>query len=207
MPKPRGHNSGPATRDAALDAARRLFTERGYDGTSMRDIAGAVGLTGPALYYHFPSKDSLLAALSQVRRDEIDALVQWTRDQEPGPELLRAVGLRWLAGATTQRLEGMRLATAVRPALQRAVTAPASVPLGFELLVDLLVRPADPVDRLRVRLVLDAFGAAAGVAGPDDDLGTIVAAARTMVLGLTAEHRPTTDDGVRETGRSGTRST
>lgn len=121
MPKRSGPNAGPATRDAVLDAARRLFTERGFDGTSMRDIAAEVGVTNAALYYHFPSKDARLAALSQTRRDEIDALAGWARTEGPRPGLLRETALRWLDGATRERLDSMRLAQAIRPALARAV--------------------------------------------------------------------------------------
>ena len=170
-----------------LVAARRLFTERGYLGTSMRDIAAEVGLTNAALYYHFPSKEEILAALSQTRRDEIDALLAWARAEPSEPGLLRRVGLRWLDGAGVERLEGMRLAAALRPTLARAVNVSSSVPVGFETLVELFARPGDGVDRLRVRMVFDAFGVAGQLAAPADDLATIVAAARLMVLALTDE--------------------
>ncbi|MEN0071250.1 MAG: helix-turn-helix domain-containing protein, partial [Propionicimonas sp.] len=40
--------------------ATRLFVERGFDGTSMREIADACRVTKAALYYHFPSKADLL---------------------------------------------------------------------------------------------------------------------------------------------------
>jgi AcrR family transcriptional regulator len=45
------------------DQATRLFAERGFAGTSFQDIADAVGLTRPALYYYVKSKDELLAKL------------------------------------------------------------------------------------------------------------------------------------------------
>jgi AcrR family transcriptional regulator len=43
--------------------ATRLFAERGFAGTSLQDIADAVGITRPALYYYVKSKDELLAKL------------------------------------------------------------------------------------------------------------------------------------------------
>lgn len=46
-------------RAALLAAAARLIAKRGYDGTSMRDIAAAVGMLPGSLYYHFPSKEEL----------------------------------------------------------------------------------------------------------------------------------------------------
>ena len=46
-----------------LDAAARLFREKGYASTSMRDIAAASGMLPGSLYYHFPSKEALLVAV------------------------------------------------------------------------------------------------------------------------------------------------
>lgn len=43
-----------------LTAASRLFATRGFDGTSMRDIAQACGISKPTLYHYFPDKDSIV---------------------------------------------------------------------------------------------------------------------------------------------------
>lgn len=51
------------TRARILDTASALFTEQGYDKTSLREIAERVGVTKAALYYYFPGKDDLLRAL------------------------------------------------------------------------------------------------------------------------------------------------
>lgn len=45
-----------------LEAAARAFSKNGYDGTSLAEIASAVGIKTPALYYHFKSKNELLYA-------------------------------------------------------------------------------------------------------------------------------------------------
>jgi AcrR family transcriptional regulator len=50
-------------RDAALAAASRLFVERGFGGTNMKGIADALGISRPALYYYFESKEAILSAL------------------------------------------------------------------------------------------------------------------------------------------------
>jgi len=65
------------TRERILDAALDLFTEQGFDGTSLRQIAEQLGVTKAALYYHFTSKDDILLAL-HMRLHEAgrDALVQ-----------------------------------------------------------------------------------------------------------------------------------
>jgi AcrR family transcriptional regulator len=51
------------TKDRILDVACDLFSEQGYDGTSLREIAERLGITKAALYYHFTSKTEILRAL------------------------------------------------------------------------------------------------------------------------------------------------
>jgi AcrR family transcriptional regulator len=51
------------TRAEILAVATELFSEQGFEATSLREIAERLGITKAALYYHFPSKDDILAAL------------------------------------------------------------------------------------------------------------------------------------------------
>ena len=60
----RAEHLGPERRrPLVLDAALRLFVERGYDATSMDAIAQAAGVTKPVVYACYPSKEELFAAL------------------------------------------------------------------------------------------------------------------------------------------------
>ena len=56
-----------AKRQAILDAAVRLFAERGYSATRMADVAESLGLHKPALYYYFDSKEAVLVELIRTR--------------------------------------------------------------------------------------------------------------------------------------------
>ena len=58
-----GVSARPEMTEAILSAAAELFRARGYASTSMQEIAEAVGLSRPALYYHFKNKEELLGRL------------------------------------------------------------------------------------------------------------------------------------------------
>ena len=58
-----------STRERILDVALDLFTDQGYDGTSLREIAERLGVTKAALYYHFASKEDILMALHMRLHD------------------------------------------------------------------------------------------------------------------------------------------
>ncbi|MCH7837533.1 MAG: TetR/AcrR family transcriptional regulator [Chloroflexi bacterium] len=64
---PRKARKGPLTRKQILDASLRLFSEKGFARTSVRDIASAAGITDAAIYYHFSSKRELFEALFEER--------------------------------------------------------------------------------------------------------------------------------------------
>ena len=74
-----GADSGASTREKILDVALDLFTDQGFDGTSMREIAGRLGITKPSIYYHFASKEEILLALhTRMHQLSKDALVRLT---------------------------------------------------------------------------------------------------------------------------------
>jgi TetR/AcrR family transcriptional regulator, cholesterol catabolism regulator len=50
-------------RDVIIRAAGKLFRQRGYEGTSVRDIASAVGLHSRSLFFHFETKEEILVSL------------------------------------------------------------------------------------------------------------------------------------------------
>lgn len=54
-----------------LDAAKRLFYERGFDAIGVDEIGEAAGATGPAIYRHFRGKDEILATLFDASMDRL----------------------------------------------------------------------------------------------------------------------------------------
>lgn len=58
------------TKERILEEALTLFSQNGYAGTSMSDIAGALGITKAALYKHFSAKEEMLNALLQKGEEQ-----------------------------------------------------------------------------------------------------------------------------------------
>ena len=63
------------TRHAVLGAARELFAERGFAGTSLQDIADAMGVRKANVYYYFKTKVAILDALLDERVIGLEALL------------------------------------------------------------------------------------------------------------------------------------
>ena len=63
------------TRQQILETAQRLFTDLGYDATSLQMIADEMGLTKAAVYYHFRAKSDILHAAMQPGIQRLEVLL------------------------------------------------------------------------------------------------------------------------------------
>ncbi len=79
-------------RERLLCVAIDLFTKQGYAATSVREIVEAAGVTKPALYYHFGSKEGIYLELLRSLETSLMEIV--SRDRSP-------------AGSTRERIEGL----------------------------------------------------------------------------------------------------
>jgi len=78
-------------RKKIVEAAYHLFLTEGYHGTTMDGIAGALGVTKPALYQYFPGKEDLYAAVAEHARQELKGILEHSyqnRDIRGGSEAL-----------------------------------------------------------------------------------------------------------------------
>jgi AcrR family transcriptional regulator len=74
---PRARRGRPGhDRDAVLDAAVELFNRKGYDATSVSDLADELGVTKSAVYHHVSSKEELLAEILDAALVELEAAVE-----------------------------------------------------------------------------------------------------------------------------------
>ncbi|AXK89177.1 TetR family transcriptional regulator [Nocardia farcinica] len=67
---------GDSTRARLLEAAVEAFAEKGFNGTTTRDIAGAAGMSPAAVYVHHKSKEELLYLISRAGHDETLELIR-----------------------------------------------------------------------------------------------------------------------------------
>ncbi|MEF2276974.1 TetR/AcrR family transcriptional regulator [Deinococcus sp. YIM 134068] len=85
-------------REQIHDVASRLFSERGYHATSMRDLAGELGMQGGSLYAHISGKEDLLVEIVNRAARQFDAALFVLRDEAlPADAKLREAMYRHLS--------------------------------------------------------------------------------------------------------------
>ncbi|MFJ9415429.1 MULTISPECIES: TetR/AcrR family transcriptional regulator [unclassified Streptomyces] len=75
------HTRRGNTRQRIQDVALGLFSEQGYEKTSLREIAEQLEVTKAALYYHFKTKEDIVISLFEDLRGPIDELIAWAGTQ------------------------------------------------------------------------------------------------------------------------------
>jgi AcrR family transcriptional regulator len=93
----RGRLPAQERRATIIEAAGRVFGERGYEGARLEDVAEAAGVTKPILYRHFGSKKALYLALLERHRDDLATFVGAIPQAGAPGERLRAVLEIWFA--------------------------------------------------------------------------------------------------------------
>ncbi|GHF35182.1 AcrR family transcriptional regulator [Deinococcus metalli] len=86
-------DSVKSRREQILDTASTLFSERGYHATSMRDLAGELGMQGGSLYAHISGKEELLIEIVNRASRQFDTALFSLRDVPlpPGEKLREAM--------------------------------------------------------------------------------------------------------------------
>ena len=106
-----GRSNGADTRERIIQAATAEFKVVGYDGTTVSSIARASGVTTPALYWHFPSKEEICFACLERIYDEQYAVVCAANVGQDASERLGSVVDAWVRDVLSDR----QLATGFNP--------------------------------------------------------------------------------------------
>jgi len=101
---PRGRTPRAVREAQMVAAAERLFSDRGYHGVSMDEIAAASGISKPMLYEYFGSKEKLfLACVERARGRLFEEIARAVRGRDDSEQALRAGVEAFLAFADQQR--------------------------------------------------------------------------------------------------------
>ncbi len=142
------------TRHHIQAVALELFAEHGYNGTSLRQIAQRLGMTKAAVYYHFKSKEEILAGLVEDYLHELDNLIAWANQQPPGPARRQELLHRYnelLSGSTAELTRLIQEGQATI----RELTAGAEARKRIGQITNLLTTPETTLERtLRARAAL-----------------------------------------------------
>ena len=101
--------TGPQRRVQLLDVGRALFAERGFDGTSVEEVAASAGVSKPIVYDHFGGKEGLFEAV--VDREVADLLARFAAalDGDDPRRLLEQATLALLGAARELGASGVAL--------------------------------------------------------------------------------------------------
>ena len=149
------------TRSRVQQVALELFAEQGYEKTSLREIAERLCVTKAALYYHFKSKEDIVHSFTDDYFAELDALVDWAREQPRNDEarlaiLDRYVGIVLAGNEVFHFLEQNRASV---QAMEAGKERFARFRGRLEALVDVLVgSEATLRDRVRATTAVLAVG-------------------------------------------------
>ena len=143
-----------------LDAALELFAEHGFEGTSLQQIADRLGVTKAAVYYHFRTKDELLASIVAPAFDELDALLG-AAESLPGDAARPKLALRAFVEYLLRHRPAAAWMSQDAAAMTRPVVWQRSRDIERRLEALLTVGESDPLTRLWTGAIVRAVTGAA----------------------------------------------
>ncbi|WP_157181291.1 TetR/AcrR family transcriptional regulator [Actinopolymorpha alba] len=161
--------AGVDTRTRIQEVALELFTQQGYEKTSLREIADRLGVTKAALYYHFKSKEEIVSSTVEDFLTDIDELVAWATEQPRTTETRHEL-LRRYSDLVDRRFPAMRF-------FQQNPTGTHKTQLGEEFkermqaMHGLLYDDGPPAQRIRALLAIVGMHMGT-VIFENDDYGT-----------------------------------
>ncbi len=182
------------TRQRILTEALDLFAEQGVEGTPLQHIADRLGVTKAALYYHFKSKDDLVAALIEPVFDDMET---WLGEVEATGRLSFAARSNRLEEYLDFLLDRRRILgfiTRDLAVLAHPLVTRRAGPLQARLDALLLGGDLDPADRILATVMLTGMQGAIAAHGDQDAemlRETILGASRVLLRHARSRSRMT----------------
>jgi AcrR family transcriptional regulator len=185
------HPTRDETRDRILEVTLQLIADHGFAATSTREISERLGFTKAALYYHFRTKEDLLAAIVAPAIEDLKTLLA-KAGPGSGPASRRKV-VEGYVELVASHADLIRVVSD-DPAVRRCGVLAATVPL-YDRLARLLsgAEAPDGAQRARVRAALGAVHTALLHAAPDDDQDVVRATAQAAAFAVLGLHAPRPD--------------
>ena len=149
------------TRARIHDVALDVFCERGYERATLREIADNLGITRPALYYHYRSKDDILTCIHRELAGYVDEVIDWAKSRPPQLSTRQAMLDRLAELLSGPWGKFMRFAQENEAAL-RNVSSACEFNDRMDAIADLLSPSGTVRGRLNGRLALSALFMANG---------------------------------------------
>ena len=184
------------TRQAIHVAAMRLFAERGFEATTIADIAAAADISPRTFFAYFPSKEEVVFAKFEPAFEDFDRTLS---ERAPGTTALEA--LRGWIGRAAQEFSGDADAARLEARLRRDSAAVAACDLQHMRLFEQRLAEAvgedlgEPADGLRPRLV--AAAAVAALQASSDKADVILEDDRERAEAIIADPAAFIDDALR----------
>jgi AcrR family transcriptional regulator len=145
------------TRAKIQQVAVELFTEHGYEGTSLREIAERLDVTKAALYYHFKSKEDIILSLVEDYQAQMDELIAWAGTQPRTPRARREILDRYMH-IVAERDQVFRMLHQNQAVLSTMASQVKALKTAPRMLADQLCGPEAPLrERIRAMMTLGAI--------------------------------------------------
>ncbi|MFI6923105.1 TetR/AcrR family transcriptional regulator [Nonomuraea spiralis] len=144
------------TRERIQRVALELFAERGYDKTTLQEVAERLEITRPALYYHFRTKEAILSSVVDRLVVSIDELVEWAREQPRTLEARQEI-LRRISGLLEDKWRPLFRFAQVNQGVVQELPDGSRMQEGVISMLSVLSAPEDdPVQQFEARLAVFA---------------------------------------------------
>jgi AcrR family transcriptional regulator len=178
------------TRERIQRVAMELFAERGYDKTTLQEVADRLEITRPALYYHFRTKQEILSSIADGFATSLDELMMWAQEQPRTYEARQEI-LRRIAGLLEDRWRPLMRFAQMNQGAFAETHAGEQMQKRIIGLVSVLSSPdTEVIEQFEARLAVFALilGTLPQLFGMDLPESELASAAMTVAMRLVSGH-------------------